>query len=97
MKLNCRQGDLAIIVKSYAGNEGKIVRCLSPWNGGFIMPNGDVIFADGWVIDLLLPVRHGIYARRIQDSQLRPLRDSDGEDEMLRIAGKPEELYNQQP
>lgn len=28
MKLNCKQGDLAIIVKSTAGNEGKIVRCL---------------------------------------------------------------------
>ena len=25
MKLNCKQGDLAIIVKSDAGNEGKIV------------------------------------------------------------------------
>ena len=28
MKLNCKQGDLAIIVKSAAGNEGKIVRCV---------------------------------------------------------------------
>lgn len=28
MKLNCKQGDLAIIVKSKAGNEGKIVRCV---------------------------------------------------------------------
>ena len=28
MKLNCKQGDLAIIVKSKMGNEGKIVRCL---------------------------------------------------------------------
>lgn len=26
--MNCKQGDLAIIVKSLAGNEGKIVRCL---------------------------------------------------------------------
>ena len=28
MKLNCKQGDLAIIVSSTCGNEGKIVRCL---------------------------------------------------------------------
>src|SRR5574337_462291 len=25
--LNCKQGDLAVIVRSYAGNEGKVVRC----------------------------------------------------------------------
>ena len=28
MKLNCKKGDLAIIVSSTCGNEGKIVRCL---------------------------------------------------------------------
>lgn len=28
MKLNCKQGDLAIIVSSSCGNEGKIVRCV---------------------------------------------------------------------
>lgn len=26
--MNCKQGDLAIVVRSEAGNEGKIVRCL---------------------------------------------------------------------
>jgi hypothetical protein len=26
--MNCKPGDLAIIVKSLAGNEGKIVRCV---------------------------------------------------------------------
>lgn len=28
MKLNCKQGDLAIVVSSVQGNEGKITRCL---------------------------------------------------------------------
>lgn len=27
-RMNCKQGDLAIIIKSMAGNEGKIVQCL---------------------------------------------------------------------
>ena len=34
--LNCKQGDLAVIVRSMAGNEGKIVQCprlvFDPWH-----------------------------------------------------------------
>ena len=26
--MNCKQGDIAIVVKSFAGHEGKIVRCI---------------------------------------------------------------------
>ena len=26
--LNCKQGDLAIVIRSHAGNEGKIVTCV---------------------------------------------------------------------
>jgi len=28
--MNCKQGDLAIVIRSVRGNEGKIVRCVSP-------------------------------------------------------------------
>ena len=34
MTLNCKVGDLAIVVRSVAGNEGKIVRCLE------LLPSG---------------------------------------------------------
>ena len=84
--MNCKQGDLAVIVRSYAGNEGKVVRCVSlcerpfwytaRWPG------------PTWHIDRELP-GETFPVSVVADCQLRPLRDSDGEDEMLRLVGKP--------
>lgn len=78
--MNCKQGDLAVIVKSYAGNEGKIVRCID-----FI---GDVhgphnIIVPTWRIDRRLPHCEGGLDNRVGDFQLRPIRDADGQDETL--------------
>ena len=88
--MNCKQGDLAVIVRSYAGNEGKIVQCLR------FVPNWIRIGADGWEccgpaweVDRTLPKMTGWRSNIIADSQLRPLRDNDGEDEMLRLVGLP--------
>ena len=85
MKLNCKQGDLAIIVKSEAGNEGKIVRCLE------LLETDRVPSACGtyllktekrltWRVNVVLnygrergKVIHG-YAYYASDEQLRPLR-----------------------
>jgi len=82
--MNCKQGDLAVIVRSLAGNEGKIVRCLrlipqTPWA---IQPG------PRWIVDRTLP---GVTfdCDSVPDAFLRPLRDSDGEDEMLRMLGRP--------
>ena len=88
--MNCKQGDLAVIVRSSAGNEYKIVRCLR-----FIPRllqlgrNGRVMETPCWEIDTPLRGFLGTIDCFISDSQLRPLRDSDGEDEMLRLAGRP--------
>ena len=88
--MNCKQGDLAVIVRSSAGNEGKIVRCLQ-----FIprllqlVRNGRFKETPGWEIDTPLRGCLGMIDCFISDSQLRPLRDSDGEDEMLRLTGRP--------
>lgn len=82
--LNCKQGDLAVIVRSMAGNEGKVVHCLrlahEPWHA-FDGPR--------WVVDRELPHSTLGTCRTVADCALRPLRDSDGEDEILRIAGLP--------
>ena len=43
MKLNCKQGDLAIVVRSTCGNEGKIVRCLE------VMYTDRVPDVEGWM------------------------------------------------
>lgn len=85
--MNCKKGDLAIVVRSVAGNEGKIVRCVE-----FL---GDSLFVGGktyaaWSIDRKLPGILGGMIDRAPDAWLRPIRDNDQEDETLTWAGKPE-------
>ena len=82
--MNCKPGDLAVIVRSIAGNEGRIVRCLE-----FVGPGDDQKLCDCWLLDQQIP---GTLRpiRVISDSKLRPIRDNNGEDETLTWAGKPE-------
>lgn len=97
--LNCKAGDLAIQVRSRVGNTGKIVKCLS------IAKLGEEIKSDcgtsyliidteekehaTWHIEESMKWTDGKFYKATKDSDLRPLRDNDGEDEMLRIAGLP--------
>lgn len=91
--MNCKQGDLAIIVKSMAGNEGKIVRCLKfvPAQD-FSTPDQKIVKMDAWEVDSVLVDWVGEKTSTIPDHFLKPIRDNDGEDEMLRLVGKPEQL-----
>ena len=81
--MNCRQGEMAIIVKSRAGNEGKIVTCLrldtrDPQALGY----NPITEGPHWVIDRLLRLvvfsKGGLVAYEttdsVPDSLLRPLR-----------------------
>ena len=77
--MNCKPGDLAIVVRSQLGNEGKIVRCIrlaSGWNAV-------------WEIDRAI-AKHTFqdkeFVRLAPDECLRPIRDAgdDARDEMLR-------------
>ena len=81
--MNCKQGDLAIVVRSMAGNEGKIVRCLT-----LTMYRAAFGYGPRWVTE---PVLRGCFGepQAPLDACLRPLRESDGEDEILRLAGRP--------
>lgn len=85
MGLNCKQGDLAVVVRSYAGNEGKIVRCMSLTEYA-----GALGFGPRWFTE---PTLFGVWGepQAPLDACLRPLRDTEGEDEMLCIAGRPQE------
>jgi hypothetical protein len=91
--MNCKPGDLAVIIRSVSGNEGKIVRVLrmSKEKIGLLAPDG---FKHGivWDIDPHLPGWNGLIAKWALDYQLRPIRDNDGEDETLTWAGKPESI-----
>ena len=83
-EMNCRPGDLAVIVRSAPAFEryvGKIV----------VVVKRSEIWNDCWVTDPRLFHFDG-FPIDFTDSSLRPIRDSDGEDEMLRIAGKPQEV-----
>lgn len=93
MKLNCKEGDLAIVVRSEAGNEGKIVRCLR-FRGvmPYVSRDGSRSVVPSWEIDVSLPGWGGEAGNNIEDFRLRPIRGENGDDEMLRIAGNPERL-----
>lgn len=76
--MNCREGDLAVIVKSWRGHEGKIVRCVKflgmrPFLYCGVQPT--------WLIEPSLGMEHGMFF----DGQLRPIRDpgDEAQDESL--------------
>ena len=86
--MNCEKGDLAIVVRSDAGNEGRVVRCLELLGLFFAIDrNGDVsdFMIPWWRIDQMLPARGGLLGNEMADDQLRPIRDPgpDAVDETL--------------
>ena len=82
--LNCKRGDLAVVIKS-GKSYGYVVTCLDRYDG----PWRNVGYTPGWHVDQELPQISGRARPFIADFNLRPIRYSDGEDEMLRLAGKP--------
>lgn len=89
--MNCKPGDLAVVVRGSVGL-GAVVRCIRilgkfapserisiPGLGSFCSVAGGQV----WEIE------HSQFAVASDDC-LRPIRDNDGEDEMLRIVGKPQ-------
>jgi len=88
--MNCKQGDLAIVVKSVAGNEGKIVRCVR-FIGKDVNSDGEPMQGDDrWEVDTEMVTFLGSKVRSVQDSCLRPIRgdllDEETEREMERTA-----------
>ena len=88
--MNCKPGDLAVVVKSWAGNEGRIVRvirlCQETSKNHNIDSRGILTAPEPyWVIDQALPDFKGTLHKTFADSQLRPIRDpgDDASDETL--------------
>lgn len=92
--MNCKQGDLAVIVRSVTGsNLGKVVRCLSYAGEVYALrPEGTFGPFPRWKIDRELPGWDGVSRPYVFDKNLRPLRDNDGDDETLARASKPEQV-----
>lgn len=103
--MNCKPGDLAVVVRCEYTPEmiGMVVTVVRAYTGESIDGVRWGLGADRqrWVIEgsRPLPSRgwHGegpIFTRQrsMPDSAMRPIRDSDGQDETLRIAGLPAPL-----
>lgn len=93
--MNCKPGDLAVIVRcDYPENVGRFVRVVCRADGSeFAWYEGEE-----WECEPATPViglnadgakTWGLEPVCLFDAHLRPIRDNDGEDEILRIAGKP--------
>ncbi len=91
--MNCKPGDLAVFVRSSAGNEGKIVRVVRLHKRQATIGPGNVLRPGiVWLIEPKMPAWDGSLSAGAHDSNLRPIRDNDGEDETLQWAGKPESM-----
>ena len=75
--MNCKKGDLVIVVGGMREFWGRV----------FTVTERDAEQPDCWETN---PVQYkGLRPVRFGDNILRPIRPGGGEDEMLRIAGKP--------
>lgn len=97
MKLRCKPGDLAVVVRSEVGNEGKVVRVLrflgrAKFSLGFVAD-------DVWLVECpSLAGETCSWSRRIggdacfPDARLRPIRDpgDDAQDETLQWLDVPQ-------
>lgn len=82
--MNCKPGDLAILVGGVRPDcIGKLVHVLCWERKG-----------RGWEVKLLFkrPMLRGKKYFWAADSSLRPIRDNDGEDETITWAGKPQQV-----
>lgn len=86
--MNCKQGEMAIVVRSRTGNEGKVLTCVRYMGYGYINMLGEFV-ADGipewnehvWETDTIIVLVSGHHGYLMYDSQLRPLRGNLTEDE----------------
>lgn len=101
MGLNCKPGDLAIVVRAndgVSGIIGSVVRVTVPHviNGKpawrLETPLSCVMRMGGRACGVRVKAGEFVQIDGVPDAWLKPLRDSDGEDEMLRIAGRPNVL-----
>jgi hypothetical protein len=95
--MRCSIGDLCIVVadRTNPANAGALVRVLAAADNDYFDVDQD------WEVEALTTLRYPTapepYLQTVLpgeiagflDRELRPLRDNDGEDEVLRIAGKP--------
>ena len=91
--MNCKPGDLAVVVESVVGNEGKIGTCLRLATEAEKVINGYAWSSNPmWVMDRKFHSTDGLDDNFMFDSHLRPLRDNPGTDETLTWAPVPSKV-----
>ena len=101
--MNCKEGDLAIVVRSICGNEGRIFTCIKlhdnqthDVDGLPFDPRDPVV--PRWVIDRPMNSIRGngvLFVDdvcAIDDKNIRPLREDPGADETLSWKDVPQEV-----
>ena len=94
--MNCKPGDLAVIRPTWSvmAERGAFVQVVRRGVFGEIGRTRDgqethCSSGDAWLCESSITDGFPCF---IRDAHLRPIRDNDGEDEMLRIVGKPQEV-----
>lgn len=94
--MNCKQGDLAVVVTvGHPRNPHRAIACALI--GIPVRLAEGYLFGDqpAWKLEENLHLDidgKGVEVRGIVDAVLKPLRDNDGEDEVLALTGKPIEV-----
>lgn len=83
--MNCKEGDLAVVVRSSTGKSlGKIVTCVKLARiPGLYEADGYLSHGAVWETDWYHPTVTGGINNFVMDADLRPLRDNPGDDESL--------------
>lgn len=88
--MNCKQGDLAIIIKANnPDNLGRIVQCVQYLGIRWLRYRNGISEEPCWLLDRPYMTFDGKPSQTCSDNVLRPLRNPPGEDETLQWAGKP--------
>jgi len=88
--MNCKPGDLAIYIGQHKVVFGVIVKCVRPMRWFDRFRPSYRIQLPAWRICPPIMFPDGRLSEFASDHCLRPIRDSDGTDEMIRIAGLPQ-------
>lgn len=91
--LRCRPGDLCLVRRDATGTHQPTGKRYT-LRGGTVVRVTNLFVLDGdpaWWFEEPIRLEPGITADGVIDELLTPLRDRPGEDEILRIAGKPVE------
>lgn len=84
--MRCNPDDLAVVIYSSAGNQGKVIRVTRLCGCGD--PLGPTWRYEGAELHNV----EGLVTLCIADQRLLPIRDQPGTDEMIRIAGLPSQI-----